>query len=335
MEMMPAERLFQMITGFALSQSIYVAAELGIADLLEDGPKSGDELARAAGADRDALARLLRFLAGQDIFTERADGRFELTPLAECLRANAPGSLRTRALFWGQESVWRPWGELLYSVKTGLPAFNHIYGVGPFDYLAENPQAAAIFHETLRVQAQWESAAVVAAYDFSATSAIVDIGCGDGGFVAAVLRAHPRARGILFDEPHVIEKARARIAAEKIADRCELVAGNFFESAPAGGDVYALKHIVHDWDDDRAIAILKNCRERMPRGGRILLIETVVRPGNEPDIAKFLDVYMLVRHPGRERTESEYRALLTAAGFNPTRIVQTRSPVSVIEGVRA
>lgn len=333
MEMMPAERLFQMITGFAVSQAIYVAARLGIADMLKDGPKASDELAGAAGADRDALARLLRFLAGQAIFAERADGRFELTPLAECLQAGAPGSMRTRALFWGQESVWRPWGELLYSVKTGLPAFNHIYGVGAFDYLAHNPKAAEVFHETLRVQAQWESAAVVAAYDFSGMSSIVDVGCGDGWFIAAVLKAHPRMRGILFDEPYVIEKAKARIAAQKVGDRCELIAGNFFESAPAGGTVYVLKHIVHDWDDDRAIAILKNCRERMTHGGRILILECVVHSGNEPDIAKFIDVYMLVRHPGRERTESEYRALLAAAGFNLTRIVPTRSPVSVIEGV--
>jgi SAM-dependent methyltransferase len=335
MEMIPAERLFQMITGFAVSRAIYVAARLGIADLLKDGPKGSDELAQAVGADRHALPRLLRFLASQGVFVEGDDGRFALTPLAQCLQADAPGSMRTRTLFWGQESVWRPWGELLYSVRTGLPAFNHIYGVGPFDYLAQNPEAAEIFHETLRVQAQWESAAVVAAYDFSGMSNIVDIGCGDGWFVAAVLNAHPRMRGILFDEPHVIEKAKARIAAEKVGDRCELITGNFFESAPDGGDIYVLKHIVHDWDDDHAIAILKNCRNHMTHGGKILIIECVVRSGNEPDLAKFLDLYMLVRHPGRERTEGEYRDLLTAAGFNPTRVVPTRSQVSVIEGVPA
>jgi SAM-dependent methyltransferase len=335
MEMMPAERLFQMITGFAVSQAIYVAARLGIADLLKDGPKGTAELAKSAGADHGALYRLLRFLASQGIFAECDNGRFKLTSLGECLQTGAPDSMRDRAIFWGEEWIWRPWGELLYSVRTGLPAFDHIYGVGAFDYLAQNPKAAEIFHETIRAQAAWESAAVVAAYDFSGIGNIVDIGCGDGSLLAAILKANAGARGVFFDQSHVIEKASSLVEAAKVGDRCELVAGNFFESAPAGGDAYVLKHIVHNWDDARAIAILQNCRRCMTRGGRILILECVIRPGNEPDMAKFIDVHMLVRQPGRERTEGEYRDLLTAAGFNPTRIVPTRSQVSVIEGVPA
>jgi SAM-dependent methyltransferase len=241
--------------------------------------------------------------------------------------------MRTRALFWGQESIWRPWGELLYSVRTGLPAFDHIYGVGAFDYLAANSEAAALYHETMNAQAEWESAAVVAAYDFSAARKIADVGCGDGSFVAAVLKAHRGARGVLFDQPHVIEKAKARLAADGLLDRCEPLAGNFFESAPAGGDVYVLKHVIHNWDDDRAIAILKNCRATVAKSGKILIVDCVIRPGNEPDLGKFIDVHMMVRQFGRERTESEYRALLAAAAFDLTRIVPTRSQVSVIEGV--
>jgi len=278
--MLPAERLFQMITGFAVSQSIYVAAKLGIADLLKDGPKSSDELAKAAGADSAALQRLLRFLSSHGVFAEREDSRFTLTPLAECLQAGAPGSMRTRAIFWGEDWVWRPWGELLYSVKTGRPAFDHIYGVGAFDFFACNAEAAEIFHEAMQGQAKWESAAVVAAYDFSGISHIVDVGCGDGSLLASVLKANAAARGVFFDQSHVVEKARACIEAERIEDRSEWVAGNFFESVPAGGDVYVLKHIIHDWDDVRAVAILKNCRERMRRGGRVLIVDCVVRSGN-------------------------------------------------------
>lgn len=331
--LIPAEQLFRMITSFAVSRSIYVAAKLGIADLLKDGPKGSDELAKSVGADKGAVARLLRFLASVGIFAECEESRFKLTPVAECLQTGAPGSMRTRAIFWGEEWVWRPWGELLYSVRTGRPAFDHIYGVGAFEYFACNAEAAEIFDGTMRVQAQWASAAVVAAYDFSGMSNIVDVGCGDGSLLAAILKAHSGMRGVLFDRPGVIERARTLIETEDIGNRCEIVAGNFFESVPTGGDVYVLKHIIHDWDDDRAVTILKNCRYPMTKNGRILIIECVIRPGNEPDLGKLIDLHMLVRQSGRERTKSEYRALLADAGFNLTSVVPTRSQVSVIEGV--
>lgn len=335
MEMIPAERLFQMITGFAVSQAIYVAARLGIADLLKDGPKGTAELAKSAGADDGALYRLLRFLASQGIFAECDNDRFKLTPLGECLQTGASGSMRTWAIFWGEEWVWRPWGELLYSVRNGLPAVDRIYGVGAFDYLAEHPEAAEIFHETMNAQAAMASAAVVAAYKFAGACKIVDVGCGDGSFLAAVLKANPGARGVLFDQAHVIEKTKAVIEAESVGDRYELAAGNFFAAVPAGGDIYVLKLVIHDWDDDRAIAILKNCRDQMARDGKILLIERVLRPGNEPDPGRLIDLNMLVRQFGRERDESEYRSLLAAAGFKPTKIVPTFSQVTVIEGVPA
>jgi hypothetical protein len=243
--------------------------------------------------------------------------------------------MRTRAIFWGEEWVWRPWGELLYSVKTGLPAFDHIYGVGAFDFFAHDAEAAEIFNGVMRAQAEWESAAVVAAYDFSGISNIVDVACGDGSLLAAILKANAGMRGVLFDRPDVIERARVVIEAERVSHRCELVAGNFFESVPAGGDAYVLKHIIHDWDDGRAVTVLKNCRDHMTQGGRILIIDCVIRPGNEPDLGKFIDVHMLVRQFGRERTEGEYRSLFAAAGFNLTKVVPTRSHVSVMEGVLA
>lgn len=328
MELTPAARLLQMITGFALARAVYAAAKLGIADRLKDGPRAVDELAKSAGADAGALRRLLRFLSSHGIFAERDDGRFELTPLAECLQSGAPGALRAWAIFWGEEWIWRPWGELLHSVKTGRPAFAHLYGVDPFEFLTRNPPAAAIYRDAMNTQAEWEAAAVAAAYDFSAAKKIVDVGGSDAALLRAVLKERPGARGILFDRPHAIERAGA-------ADGCELVAGDFFAAVPAGADVYILKHVLHNWDDERAVAILENCRAAMSGDGKVLVIESLLLPGNRPDPAKFLDLHMLVRQSGRERTESEYRALLGAAGFRATRIVPTRAQVGIVEGTPA
>ncbi len=330
MEKLPAERLFEMITGFALSQSLCVAARLGIADLLQDGPKGSGELAKSAGVDESALARLLRFLADHGVFECDGD-RFKLTPLAECLQTGAPGSMRTRAIFWGEEWVWRPWGDLLYSVQSGRPAFDRIYGTNAFDFFARNPEAAEIFQQTMIAQAAWEAAAVVSAYDFAALQTIVEIGCGDGSLLAAILEANPRARGIFFDRPYAVDKARALVGA-RFTGRGKFAAGDFFESVPAGGDVYILKHVIHDWDDAGATAILKKCRRHLGRDGRLLVIESILRSGNEPDPGRFIDMQMLVRQTGRERNEREYRDLLAAAGFGLTRIVPTRSQVSMIEG---
>lgn len=335
MEISPAEQLFQMITGFALSQALYVAARLGIADLLKEGPKGSDELAKSVGADSSALARLLRFLAGRGVFAECEDNRFQLTPLAECLQTGAPGSMRTRAIFWGEEWVWRPWGELFYSVQSGLPAFDRVYGTDAFDFFAHNPQAAEIFQATMSAQAAWEAAAVAAAYDFSGMEAVVEVGCGDGSLLAAILQANPRARGVFFDLAHVIEKTRAIAAQRGIGDRAEFAAGDFFAAVPAGGDVYILKHVIHDWDDSGALAILKNCRRRLAGNGRVLIVEGVLRAGNGPDPGRLIDLHMLVRQTGRERAECEYRDLLAAAGFELTRVAPTRSQVSVIEGAPA
>ena len=331
MKSSPAEQLFQMITGFALSQSISVAARLGIADLLKDGPKGSDELAKSAGVDESALARLLRFLAGQGVFAECEGKRFKLTPLAECLQTGAPGSMRIRAIFWGEEWVWRPWGDLLYSVQSGRPAFDRVYGTNAFDFFARNPEAAEIFQQTMIAQAAWEAAAVVAACDFSALHTIVEVGCGDGSLLAAILHANPGAHGVFFDRAYAIEKARTLVGA-RFAERSEFVASDFFASVPAGGNAYILKHVVHDWDDTGAAAILKNCRRHLGRDGRLFVVESILRPGNEPDLGKFIDLHMLVRQTGRERSESEYRDLLAASGFALKRVVSTRTEVSVIEG---
>lgn len=334
---MPPQALLQMLTSYRVSQSIYVAAKLRIADLLNDGPRSSDELAKSSGSDSRALYRLLRMLASVGIFAEVDQGCFTLTPLAALLQTGAPGSLRAYAIMNGEDWFWRPWGELLYSVKTGKTAFDHVCGMGIFKYLAQHPEAAEIFNEAM-TGFTLTSTAVVAAYDFSGINTLIDVGGGQGALLAAILKANPQLRGVLFDLPSVIEGAKSLIEAEGVAERCELVAGDFFESVPGGAVAYILKFVIHDWDDDRAVTILKNCHRAVVEDGKLLVVEMVIPPGNEPFYGKLADLNMLVLSGGgRERTEAEYRALFATAGFKLTKIIPTQSPTqfSVIEGVRA
>lgn len=239
--------------------------------------------------------------------------------------------MRAFAVMLGEEWAWRPWGHLLDSVATGQPAFEHAHGMGVFAYLAERPDASAVFDAAMTGRTGPEADAVVAAYDFSPCGTVVDVAGGQGSLLAAILRANPAARGILFEQPHVLPEARRSLDAAGLGPRCELVAGDFFASAVAGGDAYVLKKIVHDWDDARAGRILAQVRRAMPTTARLLLVETVVPPGNEPAFGKLADLAMLVWTGGRERTEAEFRALLAAAGFELTRVVPTRSTLSVIE----
>ncbi len=326
--------LLQMITGCWVSQIIHVAAKLGIADLLSDGAKSSAELAKSTGVDADALYRMLRALASLGIFAERDPGFFELTPLAEYLRTGAPGSLRAAAIMFGEDWHYRPWGNLLHSVKTGQTAFSHIFGEEVFPYLAWNEEAAKIFNEAMTGGASADIAAITAAYDFSGIGRVVDIGGGHGSLIAAVLKANPSIRGTLFDQPAVVAGAQRLLEAEGVAARCEIVGGDFFESVPSGGDVYTLKYIIHDWDDDRALRILRNLHRAMGAKSRILLIENVIAPGNEPSFGKLVDIEMLVMAGGRERTAQEFRALYAAAGFELTNIIPTQSALSLVEGVK-
>jgi hypothetical protein len=335
---MPAPvALFHMIISYMLSQSLYVAARLGIADLLQNGPQSSDALATAVGAHPDALYRVLRALASVGIFAEVEHRQFTLTPLARFLQTNVPGSLRALAIHFGEEGHWRSWGELLYSVKTGKSAFEHVFGMGLFDWMAQHAEARDIFNAAMTASTMQESLAVVAAYDFSGVRTIVDVGGGHGALIAACLQAYPQLHGILFDLPHVIAGARDFLESESVGERCEPVAGDFFASVPAGGDAYLLRWILHDWDDARAVTILHNCHRAMQEQGKLLVIETLIAAGNAPSIAKLSDLEMLVRAGGRERTEAEYRALFAAAGFRLTRVIPTQSLIrqsSVIEGVR-
>jgi len=325
--------LSQLLLGYRYSISIYVAAKLGIADLLRDGPRSCGELGRASGANSSALYRMLRVLASVGVFAEDEQGRFALTPSAGLLQTGIPGSIRPWAILIG-DLLWKPWAELLYSVKTGQPAFNHVYGMGMFEYLARSPEMAEAFNATMARETTLAADAVISAYDFSEIKTIVDVGGGNGVLIAAILKITPSMRGVLFDLPSVIEEAGGVIKAEGVTERCELVAGDFLKSVPSGGDAYLLKYILHNWDDEYAIAILKNCHSAMNEGGRLLVVEELIVPGNAPSGTKLLDLNMLVLLTGRERTEAEYRALFNSARFRMTRVIPTHSLFSLMEGVR-
>jgi hypothetical protein len=320
----------RLYTGYWVSQCLYVAALLGIADLLESGPRLPADLARATGTHERSLYRLLRALASLGVFAEDAEGRFGLTPLADPLRSDAPHSVRSAAIVMGEEH-YRTWGELLYSVRTGERAFDRVFGQPVFEYLASRPREATLFDEAMVAVHGPETAAMLDAYDLHGVGTLVDVGGGNGSVLIGALQRYPSMRGILFDRPDVVERARGNLEAAGLAGRCVTVGGSFFESVPGGGDAYLLRHIIHDWDDARSQTILQNCRRAMGPGRQLLIVETVIPPGNGPSFAKLLDLTMLVSPGGMERTEAEYRNLLSQAGFRLERVVPTRTEVGVIE----
>ena len=328
------DQLMQMIFGFSLSRSISVAAQFGIADHLTDGAKTADELAQKIGLHARSLYRMLRALASVGIFSEDAEKRFSLTPLAEMLRSDHPQSLRAFAHMMAGEVTFKTWQGLAYGVQTGERAFDHLFGAPAFDWYQQNAEEGKIFNDAMTSMSLGSGGAVVASYDFSGINKIVDIGGGHGYLLAAILGKYPSMQGVLFDLPYVMEDAKKILAANGIVDRCEIATGSFFETAPAGADAYIMKHIIHDWSDEECIKILSHCRAGMNEGGKVLVAEMVLPEGNAPAVSKFLDLQMLLVLPGCERTATEYRALFAKAGLEVTRIIPTPSPYSVIEGVR-
>jgi hypothetical protein len=324
----------QMITGYWVSQMVYVAAKLGLADLLADGPKSVEELARATSTHPRSLGRLLRALASLGVFSGDNEARYQLSPLADCLRNDVPGSRHAMALMMGEEH-YRAWGNLLDSIQTGTIAFDQVYGKPVFDYLAEHPEQAAIFDAAMTSVHGRETKATLDAYDFSGIGTLVDVGGGNASNLIGILQHVPTLRGILFDLPHVIERARANIEAAGLADRCERIAGDFFNEIPVKADAYFLRHIIHDWDDERALRILRNLHRSMPVNAKLLVVEYVLPPGNAPSFGKLLDINMMVMPGGIERTEDEFRSLYEAAGFRLNQVVRTEGDLSVVEGFRA
>ena len=326
--------VMELLLGKYVTQAISTAAELRIADVLKDGPRGCAEIARAVGASEDALYRLLRALAAVQVVEEQEGRRFALTDVGASLRSDGPLSFAGWARLCGHDLTWRPWGRLADSVRTAKPAFEAVFGMPGFDYIAAHPDAAAVFNYGMTSVTRAETMAIVAAYDFSAFGTLVDVAGGQGLLLASALCAAPRLRGVLFEMPSAVEAARALLRAEGVADRAEVVTGDFFEAVPTGGDAYMMKHILHDWDDERALRILRNCRRVMALGGRLLAIEVVVGSTNAGTFGAFLDLEMLVMSSGgRERTAEEYRRLYEASGFRLERVVETMAPSSVIEGV--
>lgn len=327
----PREAILRMINGYQVSQALHAVAMLGIADLLQGGPKGVDELATATGTHAPTLSRLLAALASVGVFTE-TDGHFGLTPLAECLQTDGPESVRAWAMNIGLPFHWTGWGHLLESVRTGEPSFPSLYGTTVWEYRSGRPEENAIFNAAMTALSAGVIDAVVRSYDFSGLDVLVDVGGGEGVLLAAILAANPSLRGILFDQPHVVDAAAPLLERAGVAGRCQIVGGSFFESVPAGADGYLLKSIVHDWDDATAITILRKSRAAIVDTGKLLVVERVLRPANEPDPAKFSDLNMLVMLGGRERTVEDFRSIYAEAGFRLTGVIPTGSGFSIIEG---
>jgi hypothetical protein len=331
-KMVPADAaILEMMTGAWVARGIYTATELGIPDVLRTGPMSAHAIATKVGANTDAVARLLRMLVGKGVFAQSADGRYALTPMSDALRTDASTPLRGLVRWFGHPLHWEHWGQLPYSVRTGRPAVDELRGKPMFEYLDENPEFAAVFNDGMTSVSDMELGPILAAYDFSGFSTIVDVAGGHGRLLAAVLRRAPQSRGILFDMESVVADAPAVLEAAGVADRCTITSGSFFESVPAGGDAYMLKHIIHDWDDERASEILANVRKAILATGKLLLIESVVPDDDRDHFAKVLDLEMLVVATGKERTRAQYDELLRSADFRLRRIVESVGPTSVIE----
>lgn len=337
MQQLPPEAVvMQFATGKFVSQAVFCAASLGIADLLSNGAKSADELAAETQTHPNALYRLLRALASVGVFAETADGTFVNTPISETLRVDSPVSQRDMVLMICEPEHGRVINDMLYSVRTGEPAWEHIHGVPIFEYFYEtNKPAGELFNRAMTSFSHLTIPAILAAYDFSGAGRVADIAGGVGHLLGAVLQNNPDTRGILFEIPPVLEGAPAMLDSYGVSDRVELVAGDFVESIPVEADIYMLKHIIHDWYDDKCEKILGNVRESMPTDARVLVIDAVIPPGNDPHPGKILDLEMLISPGGVERTESQFDTLLKNSGLRMTRIVPTRSAVSIVEAEKA
>jgi orsellinic acid C2-O-methyltransferase len=329
-----AVKLSAMISGYMISQVISVAAQLGLPDLLADGAMSGAALAKATETHDRSLIRLLRALVTLGLAEESEAGHFRITTLGALLRSEVPGSSRSLALLLGGESVWRAWAALLHTVRTGETAFQHIFGMNSFQYGALDPERAAIFDGYMAEVTRRSATAILAAHDFSNYRHIVDVGGGNGVLLSTILAAIPEAEGSVFDTRVGVEGARRRLKEAGVSQRCRIVAGDFFKEVPEGGDAYILKSILHDWDDDQAVAILKNCRRAMAAESTLVVLERALPESIERSAAHreivMMDVHMLVMTGGRERTAAEYAELFAAAGLIATGAQATASPFTIL-----
>ena len=327
--------VLRMIQGLIVSRAVYVAAKLGIADLLAESPRSADELARLTDSHPRSLHRILRLLAALGIFAEPEPGSFSLSPLGERLRTGVPGSVRNWALLTDGLGGLRAFDHIFDAVHTGEPAFGSAFGMGTFEFLAGHPEAAATFDAAMSERTAAFAPSVASNYDFSGMRTVVDAGGGHATLITSILAAHPDLRGVVVDLPYVVPSAEAKIKAASMTDRCEVVAGDFFESVPTGADCYILANVIHDWNDERAITILRNCRRAMGGGGKILVVERMIFADPVQSIPTLIsDINMLVLTGGLERTRDEYARLFDDADLRLTRVVPVLYPYGIFEGAQ-
>lgn len=320
-------------TNLVIARALYAFAKLGIADLVGDATVSSEDLAAAAGVNPRALYRLLRTLSTAEVVSESQDHRFALGPLGQALRRDAPESMRAWAIFSGEPFYMQAWEQIVHSIQTGRAAWDHVHQVPLFEYIGQHPDAGALFDQAMTCLSAAEAPAIVSAYDFSSIGKLADIGGGQGLLLRTVLKAHPAMTGVLFDRPDAIAGIHAQLGEDGIAERCEVVPGDFFQAVPAGADAYLLKYVIHDWDDERSLAILRNCRRAMAKDARLLLVETVVPAPGEAHFAKLQDLEMMVIAGAQERTLAEYSSLLEGAGFKLVRVVPATEVASILEAV--
>ena len=335
----PGLALYRISIGHYFSRTLALAAKLGIADLLKDGPRHYEYLAKVTETHAPSLNRVMRLLASIGVFEEHEKGDFALTSLGQLLRAGVPGSMRSMVLLFAGAGVQDAWKELEYCVRTGEPWFRRESPeADAFSSIAANPEQAKVFDEAMATFAPMTAAAIAASYDLSPFRVLVDVGGGEGSLLIGILGAYPNLHGIVFDLPHAAARACAKISEAGLQSRCEAVGGDFFKEVPPGADVYILKHVIHDWNDDRSTGILRNIHRAMPARGKLLIAEGIYpRRIDQSDTGRGAaanDVNMLVCTGGRQRCEAEFRSLYTAAAFTLTRIIPTPARLSIVEGER-
>jgi hypothetical protein len=327
-------RLLPVLFGFIVSKALLAAAQLGVAERLAGGPATAEDLARQVGADAPSLYRLLRILASFGIFREGEDRRFTNTDLSDSIREDAPNSMKSWVLGFCGEPSYSAWNETTYSIQTGKGGFARLHGSHPFEHMAKHPEYGMIFGEAMTSLTGRENPEIHKNLDLSGVKTLVDIAGGNGSFLVSCLERNPGQRGILFEREDVIPRARPLVAASSVANRCEVVAGDFFKEVPSGGDAYMLKYILHDWSDEEAIAILKNIHRASAKGTKLYTMDMVIEPGNAPSFPKIVDLFVLVYYGGgRERTKAEFEGLFRAAGFRLNRVAPTSSIISTLEAV--
>ncbi|BDU21160.1 methyltransferase [Dyella sp. GSA-30] len=331
-EMPPHYALLQMITGYWVTQALYVVAKLGVPDALVAGPRPVEEIASATASQPDLLRRLLRALSSIGVFTEAQPGAYALTPMASLLRTDVPNSMRPQAIMHGEEQ-YRAWIDTLHNVKTGETAFEKQFGTSYFGYLAGAPEADRVFNEAQAGYTREVAGAVVDAYDFSGAGTVIDVGAGYGPLLTTILKRNPGVKGILFDQPHVATAAGDLLSKAGVSDRCVAQGGDFFASVPAGGDIYILSLLLHDWNDERSATILRHCRRAIEPNGKLLIVELVLPDGEAPFFGKWLDLHMAILLGARERTATEFQVLLSSCGFQINRILSTPTGMSIVEAV--